>query len=170
MPSLMIDFIRPCIHGLLILMTICCHPPPVFFLVEFIFKLFDMEIAFIAFNTILSYPFLKFARQARRKVQLYPHTSLRIFPDCAVIFPARFSICTALILRNEYATPLESHFPQEFLLEFPTGGLQIGSSLCFCLAVVSNTIWQRLTLCLFALLVPNFVMALHTDSKFKYPT
>ena len=39
----MIDFVRPCIHGLLISMTICCHPPPVFFLVEFIFKFFDMS-------------------------------------------------------------------------------------------------------------------------------
>ena len=88
----------------------CLHPPPVFFLMEFIFKFFDMEIALIVFDAIRCYPFLKSARRARRKVQLYPHTGLRIFPDCAVIFPARCSVCTALILRNEYVCLFEGAF------------------------------------------------------------
>ena len=78
MASLMIDFVRPCIHGLLILMTIYYYPPPVFFLMEFILKFFDMEIALIVFDTIRCYPFFKFARRARRKVQLYPHTVARL--------------------------------------------------------------------------------------------
>ena len=101
----MIDFVRPCIHGLLILMTIYYYPPPVFFLMEFIFKFLDMEIALVAFDAIRCYPFLKFARRARRKVQLCPHTGLRIFPDCAVIFPARHSVHTTLrlkLLQNLY--------------------------------------------------------------------
>ena len=142
MTSLMIDFVRPCIHGLLISMTIHCHPPPFFFLVEFIFKFFDMEIALIAFDAIQCYPFFKFARRARRKVQLYPHTGLRIFPDCVVIFPARYSVCTALILRNEHVCLFEGAFrnliygrshlmPQNF------------QEICACfLAYLKSQIWD----------------------------
>ena len=41
---------------------------------EFIFKFFDVEIALVVFDMIRCYPFLKFARRARREVQLCPHT------------------------------------------------------------------------------------------------
>ena len=66
MASLMIDFVRPCIHGLLILMTIYYYPPPVFFLMEFILKFFDVEIALIVFDAIRCYPFFfpKFAKDS----------------------------------------------------------------------------------------------------------
>ena len=123
-------------------MTIYCCPPPVFFLMEFIFKFFDMEIALVAFDAIRCYPFFKFARRARRKVQLCPHTGLQIFPDCAVIFPARCSVCTALILRNEHVCLFEGAFrnliygrshltPQNF------------QEICACfLACLKSQIWD----------------------------
>ena len=145
MASLMIEFVRPCIHGLLILMTIYYYPPPVFFLMEFILKFFDMEIALIVFDTIRCYPFFKFARRARRKVQLYPHTGLRIFPDCAVIFPARYCICTALILRNEFVHLFEGAFRN---LIYARSHLtpQNFQEICACfLACIKSQIWDALS-------------------------
>ena len=138
MLSLMIDFVRPCVHGLFLFMTIYYYPPPMYFLLEMLYKTFNIQAIYISLQ-LLYIAFLKKPRM-KRVVPLYPSNGLRIFPDCSIILPVRLLIFTALMLRMEYIYLFEGAFCH-LLLNHP---YSVFNAILFGLAIFLEYIKARI--------------------------